>query len=550
MKRLLIILTLVLPFVFSGCKKALDNRIDTSLTPDQVFVNYDRIKSFGLGTYAYLPAGYNRVGGAFLAGATDDAEETNTSSAIQAFNFGSWTAFSNPEVTFGSFYNGIRNANLFLERTTNFKQIIARDTFTVEGRQKYIRNVDDLRWLRQEVRFIRSYIYFELIKRYGGVPLVTKSLQLDEGKDIPRSSYNDMVTFISNECDAVKDSVRDEWLGYSDTETGRITKGTVLALKSRLLLYAASPLNNPGNDAQKWQAAAKAAQDVIAMNKYSLFNNYQNLFLTPNSYRSTEVILSRRYSGSNGPERANFPIGTPGGQSGTTPSQNLVDSYEKLAGWDATNPYNLRDPRLNATVVVNNSNWNGRTIQTYIGGADGPGKERTSKTGYYLKKFLSNPLDLVNNQTTVKAWILFRYGEILLNYAEAMNEAYGPDDANGYGLTARQAINSLRARPGVNMPAVVAIGQGDLREKIKNERRVELAYEDHRFWDVKRWKIAESTLGAPLLGIEITKDANGVFSYVTKEVEKRVFQQKMYLYPIPQIEVNKSNGVIVQNPGW
>ena len=551
MKRLILLLTVALPLLFTGCKKALDNRLDTNLTPDQVFVNFDRIKSFGLGVYNYIPTGYNRIGGAFLAGATDDAEHTFIGSSIQDFNFGFWSPFSNPEASYDSFYDGVRSANLFLEKTGDFKQIIARDTFTVEGKKIYARNVADLGWLRQEVRFIRAYIYFELIKRYGGVPLVTKTLQLNEGKGIPRSSYNEVVTFISNECDAVQDSVRIEWLGYSDTETGRITKGTVLALKSRLLLYAASPLNNPDNDVQKWQLAAKAAHDVIAMNKYVLFNNYQNLFLTPNSFRSSEVILSRRYGNTNGPERANFPIGTPGGQSGTTPSQNLVDNYEKLPGWNASDPYNLRDPRLNATVVVNNSNWNNRTIQAYTGGTDGSGVERASKTGYYLKKFLSNPLDLTNNQNTVHAWILFRYGEILLNYAESMNEAYGPDaDPVAYGLTARQAINQLRARPGVTMPPITAVGQVEMREKIRVERRVELAYEEHRFWDVRRWKIAESTLGAPLAGAQITKNADGSFSYASKEVEKRTFDPKMYLYPIPQVEINKSNGVIKQNPGW
>ena len=551
MKRLILLLTIALPIVFSGCKKALDNRLDLNLTPDQVFVNYDRIKSFGLGVYNYIPGGYNRIGNAFLAGATDDAEHTFIGSSIQDFNFGFWGPFSNPEASYDSFYDGIRSANLFLEKTSNYKTIVARDTFTVDGKKIYVRNVDDLGWLRQEVRFIRAYIYFELIKRYGGVPLVTATLQLNEGKDIPRTSYNDLVMFISNECDAVKDSVRVEWTGYSDNETGRITKGTVLALKSRLLLYAASSLNNPANDLQKWQAAAKAANDVIAMKKYALFNNYQNLFLTPNSFRSSEVILSRRYSNINFPERENYPIGTAGGQSGTAPSQNLVDSYEKLPGWNATNPYLLRDPRLNATVVLNNTNWNNRTIQAYVGGIDGKGAERASKTGYYLKKFLSNPLDLTNNQTTVHAWILFRYGEILLNYAEAMNEAYGPDaDPLSFGITARGAINQLRARPGVVLPPVVAIGQAEMREKIRNERRVELAYEEHRFWDVRRWKIAESTLGAPLKGIQAVKNADGSFTYAPVEVEKRIFQPKMYLYPIPQIEINKSNGVITQNPGW
>ncbi len=550
MKRLIIAILVVMPLLFTACEKALDNRIDTDLTPEQVFVNYDRIKAIGFGVYNYVPLGYNRVNNAFLAGATDEAEHTFLNSSIQDFNFGFWGPFSNPEATYTHFYQGIRSANLFLEKTLNYKQIVARDTFTNEGKVIYNRHVSDLGWMRGEVRFLRAYLYFELIKRYGGVPLVTKTLALNEGADIPRSSYQDVVKYISDECDAVKDSVRIEWLGFSDNETGRVTKGTVLALKSRTLLYAASPLNNPGNDGVKWQEAAKAARDVITMNKYSLFNNYQDLFLTPNSFRSNEIIFSRRYGNTNNVERENFPIGTPGGQSGTTPSQNLVDAYEKLPGWSAANPYALRDPRLNATVVVNNSNWNGRIIELWTGGRDGKGVERASKTGYYLKKFLSNPLDLVNNQSTVHAWILFRYAEILLNYAEAMNEAYGPDNPFTYGLTARQAVNMVRARSGVAMPPVVALNQSDMREKIRHERRIELAYEEHRFWDTRRWKIGESTLGAPLLGIEVTRGSTGAFTYNTIEVEKRIFEQKMYLYPIPQLEINKSNGLITQNPNW
>src|SRR5690606_1539344 len=218
----------------------------------------------------------------------------------------------------------------------------------------------------------------------------------------------------------------------------------------------------------------------------------------PNSFRSREIIFARRYNQQNFMESDNYPIGTPGGMGRTNPSHNLVDAYERLSGWDESNPYENRDPRLSMTVVVNNSTWNNRTIQLWNGGIDGTG-QRASKTGYYLKKFLSPNLDLVQNNSVVYSWILMRYAEVLLNYAEALNEAYGPGtDLNGNGLTALQALNAVRSRPGVMLPLISSSNLTEFRQKVWHERRVELAFEEHRFWDLRRWKIANETLGAPL----------------------------------------------------
>ncbi len=547
----LILFCIFLSFFSSGCKKIFDARTDIELTPGQVFVNYSRILSVGYGVYTYVPGGFNRIGGALLASASDEAEFTNYSSSVQRFNLGSWDAYNNPDDQYAQLYKGIRAAALFLENTVTYKQILARDTFSVAGKQNYDRQVNDIGWMRGEMRFLRAWFYFELVKRYGGVPLVTTLLTLDNSSNIGRSTAQEIFDYIATECDAVKDSVRTTWIGYDVNEYGRATKGAVLALKSRALLYQASPLFNPDNTAIKWENAAEAAREVIALNSYSLDANYQNLFIAPLSRNSPEVIFFRHYGNSNNMETVNYPIGTPGGQSGSTPSQNLVDSYEKLAGWTANAPYANRDPRLGMSIVTNQSTWNGRAIQLWAGGIDGKGVLNASKTGYYLKKFLSLNLSIGTNATTVSTWIHFRYAEILLNYAEAMNEAYGPTaDPKGYGLTAIAAINGVRDRAGVKLPALSGLNQIELRAKIQHERRVELAFEEHRFWDVRRWKIAESTLGAPLMGVNIIRNADNSITYTPVQVESRVFSEKMYLYPIPMGEINKSKGVIQQNPGW
>jgi hypothetical protein len=250
-------------------------------------------------------------------------------------------------------------------------------------------------------------------------------------------------------------------------------------------------------------------------------------------------------------EKMNYPIGTPGGKSGVTPSQNLASAYEYKGTPDPANPYTNRDPRLYYSIVTNNSVWNGRTIETWDGGHDAATLPNTSRTGYYLKKFLNNNLNLVQNGTKLRSWIIFRYGEIVLDYAEAMNEAYGPDNDNGYGLTARQAVDLIRSRPGVAMPLVVAGNQSEMRSKIKQERRIELAFEDHRYWDLLRWKDAGQVLNLPLTGIKAVKNPDNTFSYSEFVVENRKFiAPQMYVYPIPQTEISKSKGILIQNPGW
>lgn len=246
---------------------------------------------------------------------------------------------------------------------------------------------------------------------------------------------------------------------------------------------------------------------------------------------------------------------------GRPPSQNLVDAFEIKVNattaipfdWSnpahAANPYATtgalaRDPRLFLIVIVNNSTYKSRAVECWTDGKDGNGVTLATKTGYYLKKYVNENQNLLTGTTSVHSWIFIRYAEILLNYAEALNEAQGPVAA------VYTNVNAVRTRAGVAMPALPAgLTQAQMRDAIRHERQVELAFEDHRPWDVRRWMLGTTYFNAPLKGVQITQTAPGIFTYQPIDVESRVFESKMYLYPIPQSELNIMKGW-VQNPGW
>jgi len=535
---------------FSGCNY-LDTKIDTFTTPEILNSNYSLLANLGYTPYTFIRNGFYLMDNNIPAAMSDEAEQTAPSSNVQRFNDGSWNAYNNPDNPYSYYYEGIQAANFFLEHSVDYKNQLSqnRDTLSDNGYQ-YNLDVLDIGWMRGEAHILRAFFYYDLIKRYGGVPLVTKTLSTSDDADLPRADYDSIVNFIVSEIDNYADSLQVNWRTYNSDQDGRFTKGAALALKSRVLLYAASPLHNENNDLSRWAKAAKAAYDVIALNQYNLSTNYGQLFLGSDT-TSNEIIWSIRCGATNDMEKANYPIGTPGGNSGVTPSQNLVSEYEYKGASDPNNPYANRDPRLGYSIVTNNSTWTGRTIQIWPGGADSRDNTNSSRTGYYLKKFLIDNLYLTQNETRIHNWVMFRYAEILLNYAEAMNEAFGPDADNGYGLTARAAVNRVRSRTGVAMPAVVATDQSEMRDKIKHERMIELAFEDHRYWDLLRWKDAEVILNEPLRGIKADMGNGGNFSYSEFDVENRVFvAPKMYYYPIPQTEIVKSKGILTQNPGW
>lgn len=550
LQSLLLFLSLAI-ISFIGCDP-LNTKIDTMTTQENLDSDYARLRELGYAPYTYLRNGFWQLDGNISAARSDEAEYTGARSSVQLFNEASWNQYNNPDDVYSQTYQGIKASNFFLDYSEDYKNQLAlnRDTFSDNGYQ-YRQDVMDIAWLRAEARVLKAYFYFELMKRYGDVPLVTTVLGLKENADVPRESVEKIVDYAIGEIDDVLDDLQPNWKVAANDRDGRFTKGAALALKSRILLYAASPLHNPTGDDGKWKRAAAAAYEVIKLNQYSLDGNYRTLFLESNSAESIEIIMSIRTGATNDMEKANYPIGTPGGNSGVTPSQNLVSAYEYKGTVDPDDPYANRDPRLQYSVVTNNSFWNGRAMEIYPEGKDDPVNNNSSRTGYYLKKFLIDDLYLVQDEKRLHNWIMFRYAEILLNYAEAMNEAYGPDEDNGYGMTARQAVNTIRARNGVEMPPVEAAGQPEMKLKIKHERRIELAFEDHRYWDLIRWKDAETVLNQPLKGVRANKVGEDTFTYTEFTVENRSFQApKMYLYPIPHTEMVKSNNILTQNPDW
>jgi hypothetical protein len=551
MKIKQLIFLIVTALLAIGCN-TLDTKIDTEITGDNLNTNFRYLFDMGYSPYIQIRSGFSHLDNNIAAPMSDEAEQTASTSDSQTFNNGSWSPYNNPDDVYNNCYAGIRAAYFFLDNSEDYENKLAlnRDTISDNGYQYHL-DVAEIAWLRAEAQVLIAWYYFELIKRYGSVPYVDRVLSFNEETNLPRTDYPEIVDKIVAKIDLVADQLQTSWKAYDSQRDGRFTKGAALALKSRILLYAASPRDNPGNDKQKWEKAAQAAYDVIQLGQYSLGTNYRSLFLEGNSATDPEIIMSMRGGSSNSLEKANYPIATPGGNSGVTPSHNLVAAYEYTGTPDPDDPYANRDPRLAYSVVTNNSQWNGRTIEIWQGGTDSWDNRNASKTGYYLKKFLIENLYLTQNESRIHNWVMFRYAEILLNFAEAMNEAYGPDEDNGYGLTAREAVNMVRSRPGVDMPDVEASSVTEMRERIKHERRIELAFEGHRFFDLLRWKDAEYALNQPLKGIRAVKQGDNSFTYTEFNVENRIFiTPKMYYYPIPQVEINKSKNLLVQNEGW
>ena len=570
MKKINILLSSsIAVLLLSSCNPILDREMILTMTEKQALESYDVAQKRVKGLYTYLPDGFSPVGGAMMAAASDEAEYSVASSSVHMFNNGSWNPLNNPDNVWTYYYQGIRQATLFLETADQIN--MERYKLDPQNQADYEMRMANIERWKYEARFLRAYFYSELVKRYGGVPLANELMDMDtDYRNIPRNTLQECIDFIVDECGQVAPHLP---AVYQASDMGRVTRGAALALKSRVLLYAASELfNNPvwaqgyerkdlislsGTDRQtRWENAAKAAGEVlwgadVAEAGYKLSGNYQSLF---RSFSDNEIVLVRRNGYDNSFEKSNYPIGADQATGGTAPSGNLVDAYETTGGrtftWKdpsmAARPYENRDPRFAATIMPNNSTFQGRPVECWEGGADGPDKNNASRTGYYLLKYVDPELKLLQGQSAIHSWIIIRLGEIYLNYAEAMNEAYGPDAKGIYGKSAREAVNEVRGR--VGMPDVVADSKEEMREKIRHERRVELAFEDHRFWDVRRWMTAPDDLNAPLKGVKVTRLSYNSFEYQSVEVESRSFKRSMYFYPIPQNELNITGWP--QNPLW
>lgn len=581
MKQYIYIILSVFLFSTTACENLLDPEIVVGNTEEQVLVSFNNTEKTVTGVYTFLPNGFSYINGTLLAGASDEAEHTLETNEVQTFNQGSWSAVYNPDNAWKNNFRGIYHANLTLSNIDSVKMDYLRLDTAITSQTQHQINLKLMERWKYELRFLRAFFYFELVKRYGGVPIITKPLTLtDDFTKYPRNTLAECFNFIVDECDTVAKYLP-KAQDVSDIDLGRATKGAAMALKSRALLYAASELyNNPSwaggyehpelismtdekTRQQRWREAAQAAYDVISSGEYSLVmgalgSSYETVFKT---FDNSEVILTRRYGNINSFESANYPIGYNGGNSGITPLGNLVDAYEMKDGsdfsWDVDSlkkdPYSNRDPRLKATILTNNELFDGgsadpnRRVEIWEGGRDGKGVPRATRTGYYIKKWIDPSLDLLQGRSSAHNWVLIRFAEMYLNYAEAVTHGYGYNGRVPGGQMPFQVLNMyIRRRVGLGVKN--ARNEAEMIENYKRERRVELAFEDHRLWDLRRWMDAPDVLGGPVYGVNITKNEDGTFNYEPFKLEDRVWEDKMYFYPIPQKELTIANWP--QNPMW
>lgn len=569
--------TLLIGLLYASCAKDYEQiPLGQQQTRELIFDTHD-----SAGTYAIrflsevyndaLISGHSRLsGGDYLDAATDDAvSSSSTLSGVQKISDGAYTSTDLiADDNWSKSYQTIRSATVFI---VNIDRVPLIEKLP-DGRPAKTA-------YKAEARFLRAWTYFELVRRYGGVPLLgDKVYELTDDMELPRNTFKECVDYIVSELDMAIDSLRSQKI-VNSTSYGRITKEAAMAVKAKVLLYAASPLFNGGNidpsnaltgytsyDKNRWKLAADAAKKLIDLHYYSLMADFQKVFTTQNIPvgPNTENIFWRQNGYNQNLEKNNGPIGytSAGGNGRTSPSQNLVDAFpmktglstmDGSSGYDLSDPYRDRDPRLKWTIFFNDQPWLNRHVELFEGGLDRPGGSvQQTKTGYYMRKFMG---DFENASgglyaNTLHDWIFIRYAGILLDYAEAANEFEGPTAA------VFQVLYDLRRRAGIEAGSDGYYGldptmdQIKMRAAIQNERRIEMAFEEQRYWDIRRWKIAEKIYGQPVRGMDIQRTGNGQVFYNPVDIYHPAFKApRMYLYPIPYTEVLKDER-LVQNPGW
>lgn len=433
-------------------------------------------------------------------------------------------------------YAVIRKCNLFIEKVTESDLSEEYKTMRLA-----------------EARYLRAYNYHWLWMAYGGVPIITISLdRLSQGDAIfyARNTSEETLKFITDECAGIYPDLLDV------PESGRASKGAAMALKGWCELYAG-----------KWAEAAASNKLIMDELAYDLHPDYQGLFLLGAGDANTEGIFYREYFPTDRGGRFDGYIGptfTAGGAEtswgGINPTQDLVDDYamdnglpiaDATSGYDPQDPYENREPRFYQSIVYDGSYFYNDTIRMVEGSKnaiDLTDKDDATQTGYYMRKRLDDNLVLGaanwDGATSYQNYYIFRFGEVLLNFAEAQNEAVGPDGS------VYQAVNRIRERAGIpELPA--GLSKDDMRTAIRRERRVELAFEDKRFWDLLRWRTAEINLDRPLKGVKIT-EPDGALQYEIINAtggDRKFDASKNYLFPIPEGVLNQ-NEKLEQNPGY
>jgi hypothetical protein len=603
--------------LFAACEDYLDKLPEEDMTVEQAFSNYSHAKRLLAGAYMHLPKEINWMVALQNASernpwvaASDEMEIAYEGAASHLINSGSVSPENSHNIcpVWNECFMGVRKANIFIENVDKIPLVLAgteslSDVFTEQERNEW----------KGEAYMLRAMMYLELIKVYGPVPILPNSLPTDaDYNDIRRAPIQECIQFVVDDCDraAALLPMRYKKGTEESLKLGRFTKGAALALKSRILLYAASKLyngdpdyagfeDNEGvrlfpqtEDPGKWAIAAAAAKECIDScetaghrlyrgEKPGFIDNYRDIFL---ELYNDEWIYWRMLKLWTHFDRCSTPLSL-SGFSILNPTQELVDAFQMengttpITGYQADgatpiinpasgyvetgyvstakdgywragvrNMYVNREPRFYAIINFAGRQWRSSTCQFWNTGADGFSRHAISdycKTGYLNIKYVNPSVQFpAYAGETEKCWVFFRLAEIYLNYAEAINEAEGPAKAYEY-------VNRIRER--AELPYLPSgLTKDQMREAIRHERRIELAFETHRYFDVRRWKIAEQTDNKPIHGMNITKGTrlNDDEFYQRVVADPRSFEKKNYFFPIPYAEISKSNHNLVQNQGY
>lgn len=580
MKKLIIPVNLLLIFVWlNACKKSgdfLDKKTSGNLNEATTFSDSAKTMDFLSGIYSDIGFSFDpgrwEAGGhpvvsneseplryvgpqndvVIMIGGAISSQTTDASKNVQILN--NWLT---P-------YRNIRRVNLFLSK-------VDVSPLSAELRAR----------LKAEARFLRAWYYSILLKCYGGVPLIgDKVFTPAEDIVLNRATYEECVNYIVKECDEVAALLPAKG-EYAPGDYGRITSGACLALKSRVLLYAASPLFNGGRSdvagdikpivgypvfsADRWQKAAAAAERVMSLSLYNL--NEDNT--TRPGYGFYKVFQVRAGNdeyilpGMRAPGRDLEGGWLPPSRSGnyaSVPTQATVDMFDMIngkpitdpaSGYNPAQPYKNRDPRFDNSILYNGAPWffastnKKDPINVTVNSNDGWSVSRPATTGYYIRKMLYED----GSGNTERCWPLIRYAEIVLNFAEATNEYDGPVES------VYKALKDIRKRAGIT-PGVddgyglkAGMTKEEMRKAIHHERMIELMFEEHKLWDARRWLRGEELLRGMAQGVKVTAKTGGGFNYELFDIRQHVFSPNFYLFPIPEGEVSKSPS-LKQNPGW
>lgn len=578
------ILTLLSIISASSCKKYFEQVPDDRITIEEVFQKKGPSEDYLANVYSYIQDQASQYNGVPWAGNSDEIEVAWARYIMFKMNIGNWTPTSGYYDIWGNSYQGIRSATYFINHIDGNQEILR-----LSGQQL----IDQY---KAEARFVRAYLYFSLMRQYGPVILVGEEEMAPDASagdlQLPRSSFDECVAYVADELSKAADVL--PTIPADDRSYGRATKGAALALRSRILLYAASPLYN-GNtdyagfknqdeqplisqsyDREKWKAAADAAKAVIDLNTYTLYTRdgddpvkvYNDMFF--NGYNS-EVIFMRKanelywWDVNSSPRAA-------GGYAGVAPTQEMVDAYAMKDGLPVSksplyvetgftdgvyNMYLNREPRFYASILFHGVVFKGgniltpRSLNFFRGGTDGKydGTEDFTHTGYLVHKGIDPATNPVTGQFANRGYILMRLGEVYLNYVEALNEY----EYEGNKTEILKYLNAIRKRAGIPLygegsdALPVPPDQASMREVIHSERRVELAFETHRWFDIRRWEIAREVMN-PVHGMNVDgTNANDFFRRT--QVADRAWKEAYVWFPVPQYEIDRAK-LVVQNPGW